>query len=149
MRSTHHHDLGVGTSAGDQGRQQAVAIAQEQRARGLELEREGGIDDVARCQSEVEVAAIGADRLGDLGDKRDHVVIGRLLDLADPFGIDCRFRFDRRERVLGDEATRRLGTSHGDLDAEHVLEPGAFGPERPHLGEGVAGDHATPSATGA
>jgi hypothetical protein len=66
----------------------SVAVAQEQLAGGSQLERETGVDDVAAREAEVEVAPFGADRLRDLGDEGDHVVVGRLLDLGDPFRID-------------------------------------------------------------
>ena len=80
-------------------RQQAVAVAQEEPAGVAELEREGRVDDVAARQPEMEVAALRPDGLGDLADEGDDVVVGGLLDLGDPLGIDRRARLDRRERL--------------------------------------------------
>ena len=95
----------------------------------------------------MEVAALGPDGLGDLADERDHVVVGRLLDLGDPLDVDRGARLDRRERVGGDEAARGLGAGDRELDAEHLLEAGLLGPDRAHLGQRVAADHrAAPAA---
>ena len=55
---------------------------------GAELEREPRVDDVAAREPEVEVAPLGADRLGDLAHERDHVVVRGLLDLGDPVHVD-------------------------------------------------------------
>ena len=84
---------------GDERREQPVAVAQEPLAGRAQLERQAGVDDVAAGQAEMEVAALGADRLGDLADERDDVVVGRPLDLGDPVDVDAGARLERRERV--------------------------------------------------
>ena len=89
----------------------------------------------------MEVAPLGADRLGDLGDEGDHVVVGRLLDLGDPLRIDRRLCLDRGERLGRDLAASALGAGDGELDAEHLLEARLVRPERAHLGQRVAADH--------
>ena len=70
-------------------------------AGGPELEREPRVDDVAARQAEVQVPALGPDRLGDLADEGDDVVVGRPLDLGDPVDVDRRARLERGERVGG------------------------------------------------
>ena len=90
---------------------------------GAALEREAGVDDVAAGQAEVEVAAVLSDRLGDLRDERDDVVVGRLLQSR-----RCARR--RRGRAPRWPRPRRPGTSSRaredpedrQLDAEHLLE---------------------------
>ena len=58
-------------------------------------------------------------------------------------------RLDRRQRVGGDEAARGLGPGHRELHPEHLLEPRLVRPERAHLGQRVAPDHAAaPSGRG-
>ena len=106
-----------------------------------QLEREPGVDDVAAGQAEVEVAALGADRLGDLADEGDDVMVGRPLDLEDPVDVDAGARLEDRERLGRDLATGGLGAGDRELDPEHRLEPGRVGPDRAHLGERVARDH--------
>ncbi len=137
----HHQRVGLAPRSDDQGRDQAVAVAKEERPRVAELEGERGVDDVAARQAEMEIAALRPDRLRDLADERDDVVVGRLLDLGDPVRIDGCPRLDRGERVGGDGATGRLGAADRELDAEHRLEPGALRPDRAHLRERVALDH--------
>ena len=97
--AAHHQRVGLAPGAGDQRREEAVAVAQEELAGVPELEGERGVDDVAARQAEMEVAALRPDGLGDLADERDDVVVGRLLDLGDPLGIDGGPRLDRRERL--------------------------------------------------
>ena len=80
----HHHGLGLGPGPGDERGEQPIAVVEQQLAGGPELEREARVDDVARGQPEVEVAPVRPDRLGDLADERDDVVVGRRLDLGDP-----------------------------------------------------------------
>src|SRR6185503_13893615 len=82
-------------------------------------------------------------------DEGDDVVVGGLLDLGDPLGVDGGPGFDGRQRVGRNGTAGRLGPAHRQLDAEHLLEPGALGPDRAHLRERVTADHrATPAATG-
>ena len=75
---------------GDEHLEEPVRVVEEQVARRPELEREGRVDDVAARQPEVEVPALRPDRLGDLRDERDDVVVGRPLDLVDPVDVDPR-----------------------------------------------------------
>ena len=44
-------------------------------------------------------------------------------------------------RLGRDQAARRLGPGHGQLDPEHLLEARRVGPDRAHLGQRVAADH--------
>ncbi len=94
--AAHHRGVRLGPGASDQHRDQPVAVGQELRARRLQLQRQPGVDDVAAGQSEVEIAALRPDRLGDLADERDDVVVGRPLDLGDPVDVDRRTRLERR-----------------------------------------------------
>ncbi len=141
MGAAHHQRLRLGPRSADEGAQQPVAVPQEELARGAKLEGKGRIDDVAAGQAEVEVAPLRSDRLGDMADEGDDIVIGGLLDLGDPLGIDGCPLLHGRERLRRNGGTSRLGTSDGELDPEHLLESGPVGPDRAHLGEGVAADH--------
>ena len=106
---------------GDQGDEQPVGVDQEALAGRPELERQGGVDDVAARQAEVQVAAVGPDALGDLADERDDVVIGRLLDLGDPADIDASPRLDRGQGAGRDQAAGRPG--HGPPRARPGASP--------------------------
>ena len=129
--------------------EQPVAVEEEALAGGPQLERETGVDDVAAGQAEVEVAAVGADRLGDLADEGDDVVVGRPFDLEDAVDVDLGARLDGRERVGRDLAAGGLGAGDRELDPEHGLEPGDVRPDGAHLGEGVARDHRARASAGA
>ena len=139
VRAAHHQRVGFRACARDQRMQQRVDVVEQPLARGAELERERGVEDVAAGEAEMQVSTVGADRLGDLADERDHVVVRRPLDLGDPLHVDGRPLLDRGEGVRpGISAAPGLGAGDGDLDAEHVLEAGRLGPDRAHLGQRVA-----------
>ena len=137
----HHHRPGFGPGTSDQHGEEAIAVEQQALAGGAQLERQPGVDHVAAGQPEVEIAALRPDRLGDLADEGDDVVIGRPFDLGDPLDVDARARLERDERLGRDLAACGLGTGDLELDPEHRLEPRDVGPDRAHLGERVARDH--------
>ena len=66
-----------------------------------DLQRERGVDHVARRHPEVDEARVGADVLGDVGQERDHVVAHLALDLG-----DARRRRSRRARGSSRAAPR-------------------------------------------
>ncbi len=136
----HHRGVRLGPGAGDQHRDQPVAVGQELDASRPQLEGEPSVDDVAAGQSEVEIAALRPDRLGDLADERDDVVVGRPLDLGDPLDVDRRTRLERLEGGSRDETPGGLRSSDRELDPQHLLEPGGLRPDAAHLGEGIASD---------
>ena len=143
----HHRRVGLRPGPGDQRHEETIGIGQQPIAGLPQLERESGIHDVAAGQPEVQVAALRPDRLGDLRHERDDVVVGRPLDLGDAVDIDPGALLDRSQRGGRHETPRGLGAGNGDLDAEHLLEPGAIRPRGPHLGQRVAADHRAPPGT--
>ena len=71
-------------------------------------------------QPEVEEAALRPDRLGDLADEGDDVVVGRPLDLGDALDVDARaLPRSPRARPAGTRPRARLRAGDGDLDAQH------------------------------
>ncbi len=144
----HHHRVGLGSRAGDRGRQQVIDIGQQPLAGGPQLERQGRVNDVAAGQAEVKEAPFRPDRFGDLADEGDHVVVGRPFDLGDPLDVDVGPRLDRRERLARDQAARGFGPGDGELDPEHRFEVRGFGPDRAHLGQGVTANHGAARVTG-
>ena len=137
----HHHRPGFGPGTSDQHGEETIAVEQQALAGGAQLERQPGVDHVAAGQPEVEIAALRPDRLGDLADEGDDVVIGRPFDLGDPIDVHARARLERDERLGRDLAACGLGTGDLELDPEHRLEPRDIRPDRAHLGERVARDH--------
>src|SRR4029079_17608183 len=92
-------------------------------------------------QTEVEIATVGADRLGDLADEGDDVVVGRAFDLEDALDVDPGARFDRGKRFGRDLAAGGLGPGDGELDPKHGFEARRVRPDVAHLGGGEARDH--------
>ena len=138
VRPAHLDRARLFAGAADEDGEERIGVSQQQLARGAQLERETGVDDVAARQPEVEIPAVRADGLGDLADERDDVVVGRALDLGDALGVDAGARLDGRQRSAGTTPRRGLRSGHGQLDVEHPLEPRRIGPDRAHLGAGCS-----------
>ena len=71
-----------------QRRQQRVEIGQQQVGRLFQLHREAGVEHVARSHPLMDETRFGADMLGEVGQERDHVVMGLALDLVDAFDLE-------------------------------------------------------------
>ena len=147
VRPPHHRRVGFGPSPRDEDVDETVRVVEQATPGGAELEREARIDDIAARQAEVEVSPLRPDRLRDLADERDDVVVGRALDLGDALDVDRGAGLHRRQGLRRDQATGGLGARHRELDAEDVLEASLIRPDRGHLGERVPPDHrAAPTA---
>ena len=117
------------------------AIA-NQRAAGLDRQRERGVEHIGRRESEVEPASVGPEVGRDGVDERGDVVIRRPLELGDA-------RRARNARSLSDAARARRrndahlgpGIENRELDGKPVLELRLVGPDRGHRRSGVASDH--------
>ena len=110
-----------------------------------QLEGQRRVDDVAAGQAEVQVAALGPDRLGDLADEGDDVVVGRLLDLGDPRRRRCGPGPRSRARASAGTRPRRTCARATASSTRSIrLEAGLLGPDGAHLGQRVARDHAAP-----
>src|ERR1044072_4003641 len=80
-------------------------------------------------------------RLREVGRKRDHIVIRRLLDLVDARDGKLRARFDLFQRITRNRAHLGVDLAHSDFHVEPFLKLVLLGPERAHLGQGVTIDH--------
>ncbi len=124
-----------------QRRQQRIEIGQQQIGRLLQLHREGGVEHVARGHPLVHEARLGADMLGEVGQERDHVVVGLALDLVDPLDLEGAALPDGARRALGDDPERGLGVAGVRLDLEPDPEAVLRLPDPAHLRAAVAWDH--------
>ena len=125
--------------------ERAIAAGEQQVARGADLQRERGVEHVARRHPVVDEARVGTDVLGDAGEERDHVVLHLALDLGDARGVEAGARADRCERRGGNHAAFGEHFADGELDAQPEAVARLVGPERPHLGPAVALDHRKPA----
>ena len=119
-----------------------VQAGQDEVGGGAALEGQGGVHDIAAGEPVVEVAALLADRFGDLRDEGHDVVVGGALQLGDAGDVHAGARRDglhggrRHVPALGERAQDR------QLHPEHVLEAALLGPQRRHRRQRVAPDHA-------
>ena len=87
-------------------------------------------------------ARFGADMLGEVGQKGDHIVAGLALDLVDALGLEAATLPDGASRTLGDDPERRLRVAGMCLDLEPDPVTVLRRPDPRHLGPAVARDHA-------
>ena len=116
-------------------------VALEDRPGPLDLQRQPGVEHVARGHPVVDVLARVADVLGHVRQEGDDVVVGRLFDLGDADHVERRLRLDLLDGFVGHVAELVPGLHGGDLDIEPGLHLGLFAPDGAHLGQGVALDH--------
>ncbi len=100
-----------------------------------------GVDDVRAGQPEVDETRRLANGLAGRAQKGDHVVIGLALDLLHPLDITTRLTNGRHGGGRNDAAgcpclADRL------FDSEPLVDLVLLAPNRAHLGQGVAFDHA-------
>ena len=125
--------------------QQLVDILDQQVRRAGELDREAGVEHVARRHSLMHEAGFVAHLFGDPGEEGDDVMLGDSFDRVDrgdvdhrvggppvPQGLGRRGRYDAQFAQL----FRRMR-----LDLEPDLEAGFRLPEGGHCGAGIARDH--------
>ena len=142
VRAAHHQGAGVDPCAGHDGGDGSVQAGQDEVGRGAALQGQRGVHDVAAGEPVVEVAALLADRFGDLRDEGHDVVVGGALQLGDAGHVHAGARRDglhggrRHVPALGESAQDR------QLHPEHVLEAALLGPQRCHRRQRVAPDHA-------
>ncbi len=86
---------------------------------------------------------IGADNLGQMGQKGDDVMFGDGLDLINPGDVkgDVLCLPDSLGIGFGDHADRGLRVAGMGLDLKPDLEFGLRGPQGNHVGTGIARDH--------
>jgi hypothetical protein len=81
--------------------------------------------------------------LGQVGNKRHHIVLGLLLDLGDSFGVYFQEFLQLREDRPRDQAGFRGPLTGKKFYLKHLLELMAVTPDPPHFREGITGYHPT------
>ena len=74
-----------------------------------------------------------ANVFGEVGSKRDYVVVSSFLNLVDSFNRELRPRFDLLERVTRNGPQLGMHFADGDFYFQPFLEFALFGPERAHF----------------
>ena len=130
-----------------QRREQRVEIG-EQDVGGLgQLHRQASVEHIAGGHSLVHKTRLGADMLGEVGQKGDHVVVRLALDLVDPLDLERAALPHRTRRTLRDHAERRLGFARACFDLEPDPKPVFRGPDPGHFGSAVAWDHSVSASS--
>ena len=99
-------------------REQSIDIGQQNVGRVRQLHRKASVEHIARGHSLMHEARLGADMLGEVGQKGDHVMAGLALDLVDALGLEAAALPDGASGALGDDPQRRLGIASMRLDLE-------------------------------
>ncbi len=142
MGATDHRHVRVLPRAQGQSSDQPVHPHEELVGGADEQHREARVEDVARGHSTVEPAGRLAGELLDVGQERDHVVVGRPLDLEDRVGVDRELLLAQRcGRSRGDDARFFHGLAGGKLDLEPCLEARAIRPQLEEVRRGVPWNH--------
>ncbi len=145
VRAAHLHGVLELEGAALEDLAQRREVALQQLARGLELQRQSGVQHVRAGHAVVDVLARLADVLGHVGEEGDDVVIGRLLDLGHAGRVEVGLGLDLGDRLGRHLAERAPGAHGGDLDPQPGAHPGLVGPDGAHLRQCVALDHDVPS----
>jgi hypothetical protein len=139
---TDHRCLHVLPRAPGESGGQRLGPLDEEIGRVAKKDRERGIEDVTRCHPAMKPARVRSGELLDVGEKRDHVVLHRPLDLVDPGDVEDELL--RPEALRDSFRNQALGFhcfAGGELDLEPDREPAFGGPEGGELGRRVARDH--------
>src|SRR5260370_34852246 len=124
-----------------QHRKQCVEISHQDVGRLRQLHRKAGVEHVARRHALMDKARIGADMLGEIGQKGDDVMVGLPLDLIDACDLRSSLLPGGAPRRRRDDAKRRLRVTGVRLDLEPDTETVLRLPDRAHRGAAIAGDH--------
>ena len=133
--------------------QERVDIGDQEIGGALELHVEAGVEHVRGGHALVHEARLGADDLGQMGEKGDDVVLDLALDRIDAGDVELRVAATVADR-LGGRFRDHPELGHGVGGMRLDLEPDAIArlriPDRGHVGPGVARDHAaSPRASAA
>ena len=71
-------------------REQLIDVGDQDIARMAELHGEASIQHVRAGHALVDEARLGADEFGEMGQERDHVVLGDALDRLDALDVELR-----------------------------------------------------------
>ncbi len=117
-----------------------VDVVEQDPSRVSELERQSRVDDVGRREPVVKPASVLTHLLGDGLGEREHVMVGAILDLADPGHVDAGPLAHGRDRVGRHDAQLGPARHRRDLNVQPPGEPALVRPDGAHGGTGIAGD---------
>ena len=144
VRTPHGGCLLVLEGAALQRGEQPVDVADQNVGGAGELHVETGVEHVRRRHARMHEARLGADDLAEMGEERDHVVLGDALDLVDPRNVELGVLAlvpDFLRRGLRHDAELGHGVGRVRLDLEPDAEPRLRRPDRNHFGTGITRDH--------
>src|SRR5271169_1926104 len=113
-----------------------------------QLYRETGVEHIARRHALMDKARLATDVLGEVGEKRDRLVMDLALDVADARDVEGAALTHRLCRALWDDAELFLRLAGIDLDVELNAEIVLRFPDFGHLRAAVARDHTVVASSG-
>ena len=141
VRPPDHGRVPVLVGAGPNGPQEPAKTAQNQVARVAHLQRLRGVDDVRGSQAEMEPPCRRADMFGHRGGKRNHVVLGDLLDFLDAGHVESAALPDVARRVRRDNPGAGHGFGGGRFDLQPSLVLPLVAPDATHFRARVPSNH--------
>ena len=122
-------------------RQQAIDVIGQDVGRPGELQGEAGVQHVRRRHALVDESCFGSHMLGEIGQERDHVVVGLPLDLVDPRHLEPAPLPHRLGGGLRNHPEFGHRVAGVGLDLEPDAEPVLRLPDGGHLRAAVPGNH--------
>ena len=141
VRAANHGRVPVLVGPRTDGLGQRIDVPDDQIGRLDHLQRQRGVDDVGGRQAEMQIPRRRPHMLGHRRRERNHVVMRRLLDFLDARDVEPRARPELACGVVRDDAGVGHRVGGRELDLEPRLIAPLLGPDAPHLGVGVAGNH--------
>ncbi len=122
-------------------RQQPVQVGKQNVARARQLHRKARIQHVRAGHPLMQETRFGSDIFGDVGQKRDYVMLGGALDFVDTLGVKIALFPDGFGGFFRDylKLGQRVAGMRLDLKPDAVTC--IVRPDGGHVGAGVAGDH--------
>ncbi len=134
VRATHHDGVFVRAGHGLELRTERLDVSNQAICRAHHAHALGGINNVRRCEAEVDVARLRADVLSQVGGESHHVVAKRLLELFDAFDAEFCPAPNGLKGVAGHFSLLGPCLADQQLDLEPDFEFRLIAPEGVHFG---------------
>src|SRR6516162_6998960 len=128
--------------------EQSVDVGKQDFGSLGQLYREAGVEHIARRHALMDKARLGTDVLGEVGEKRDRLVMDLAFDVADARDVEGAAFTHRLCRALWDDAELFLRLAGINLDVQLDAEIVLRLPDLGHLRAAVARNHAVAASSG-
>ncbi len=140
MSSANHDGILVHQGLLTDGRCQLLETFLQNNCCFHQLQGQSGIDNIGRCQAEVDESGLLAKGFGNSFEEGGHIVMGDFQYLIHAIEIKPSL-LDLRDISPGDDAKLCPGLAHRDLDLQPFIKLVFVRPDPFHLWTGVSFDH--------